>query len=291
MYPIRFEPTIKKLVWGSESWEIADRAEARSVVANGEWKGKTLNQLIEKLGEKLLGVGQTAKQFPLLIKIIQAKEPLSIQVHPDEISSVDLKTEPKTEMWVAIEESNVYAGLIQETTPEEFKKAKHPEKFLDKIEMKKGETVYVPGGRIHSILAGAHLLEVQQNSTTTYRLHDWGRKGRELHLKEGLSCAHWHDKGHAKLAPHHQSSDFHHQIVLLGSCPFFLIERIDVFDHQHFAAIPKTFQIIYCVQGEATLSVEGHAEKLKPGSVYLIPADSKKIEVDGRCEFIRIRLS
>lgn len=277
----------------AESWEVSDREDAMSVASNGPWKGKTLNELIGEMGESLLGVGRSFEKFPLLLKIIDAKEHLSIQVHPDEQSAIELKGEPKSEMWIALDVGTVYAGLLQESNPEEFRKAlkaKNPEKLLDKLDLKRGDAVYIPGGRVHAICAGSFLFEVQQNSNTTYRVHDWDRKGRDLHLDEAMTAIHWHDKGHAKIPPHHQSSDMHHQLVLLGSSPFFVIERIDIFDRLHIAAIPKTFQVFFCMEGNASLTVDGHKEPLKPGFTYLVPAACKSIEVDGRCELLRIRL-
>ncbi len=310
MYPIQFKPIYQDYVWGgdriarlyhrkvdlkrvAESWEIADRKEGMSVVANGPLKGKTLHELVTEMGPDLLGVGREFAQFPILVKIIDAKENLSIQVHPDDMSAEKLNGEGKSEMWVALEPSTVLAGLSKEVTESQFRKAietKGVESLIEKHELKKGEVVYVPGGRVHAICAESLLIEVQQNSNTTYRLYDWGRKGRELHLKEGFSAIHWQDLGHAKIPPHHLSSDFHHQIVTLGSSPFFHIERIDVFDRQHLAPIPKTFQIFFCIKGSGRISVDGNQEPFEPGMTYLVPAACKSIDFEGKCEMLRIRL-
>lgn len=311
MYPIRFEPIYQDYVWGgdriahkfqrnvpkgriAESWELSDRDDAMSVVANGKYKGKTIRELLEQMGEDLLGHGQKFDRFPLLLKVIDAKENLSIQVHPDVERALELKVDPKTEMWVVLEDgASVYAGLKQDVEEAEFKKAiqsKKAESLIEKIDLKRGEAVLVPAGRVHGICAGSLLYEVQQNSNTTYRLYDWDRKGRELHLKEGMACIHWHDRGHAKSTPHHESSDFHHQIILLGSSPFYIVERIDVFDHFHIAAIPKTFQILFCMQGEGEITVDSVKEPFQLGMTYLIPAAAKSIEVEGKCEALRVRL-
>jgi mannose-6-phosphate isomerase len=310
MYPILFEPIYQDYIWGgdkmakhlgrvvdkeriAESWEVSDRADAMSVVANGPWKGKSLNELVAEQGEKLLGVGRSFQRFPLLLKIIDAKEPLSIQVHPDELVAADLNGEPKTEMWVALDSALVYAGLAKESNPQQFLKdlkTKHPEDFLEKLSLKRGEAVYIPGGRIHAICAGSFLFEVQQNSNTTYRVHDWDRKGRELHLDKAMAAIHWNDKGGAKTTPHHRSSDLHHQMILLGSSPFFIIEKIDIFNRLKIAATRKSFQAFHCMRGKADLIVDGHRESLGFGVTCLVPAACKSIEVEGRCELLRIRL-
>jgi mannose-6-phosphate isomerase len=310
MYPIRFNPIYQDYIWGgeriskyfnrktehtriAESWEISDREEGMSVVMNGKWKGKTLNQLVLEMGEDLLGAEQKFDRFPLLLKIIDAKENLSIQVHPDHGSAPILKGEPKTEMWVALAEASVYAGFIGDVTEKEFKKAIQAKKLdecLEKFDLQSGEAVYIPGGRVHAICAGSLLYEVQQNSNTTYRLYDWERTHRALHLEEGMKAIRWDDSSHAKLNPHHLSSDLHHQLVNLVSSPFFTVERLDVFDYLHIAAIAKTFQVFFCVQGTGTITVDSQSEPFEPGMTYLVPAASKVIEIEGRCQSLRVRL-
>ncbi len=310
MYPIRFEPIYQNYVWGgdriaskyhrkvnlpqvAESWEISDREEGMSIVSNGAYKGKTLNYLVRELGESLLGQGRKFDRFPLLLKIIDAKENLSIQVHPDEQTAVSLQGEPKSEMWFLLEDGAVYAGLKKEVTDKEFATAiqkNRAEECLEKLTLKRGEAVYIPGGRVHSICEGTLLYEVQQNSNTTYRLYDWGRTTRALHLKEGMAAIHWYDKGNAKLTQQHLQSDLHHQHVILVTSPFFVVERIDVFDQLHLAAIPKTFQIYFCIEGEAELIVDEYKESFRAGNTYLIPAASHSIDFKGRCQFLRIRL-
>jgi mannose-6-phosphate isomerase len=308
MYPIKFKPIYQDHLWGgdrihrlykregklpriAESWEIADRAEGMSVVANGEYAGKTLNQLVKQMGEDLLGVGRTFDRFPIILKIIDTKENLKLQVHPDEMSAEKLNAEANTEIWIALEPCSVYAGLRKEVTEAQFRSAiesNKAEDLVEKFDLKKGEAIYVPGGRVHGICDGGFLLEVQQNSNSVYPLYKGGKTG--LQLKEGFSVIHWQDQGHAKFPPHHLSSDFHHQIVILGSCYYFIIDRIDVFDKQHFGPIPKTFQIFFCLKGTGHISVDGHKEPFEPGMTYLVPARCKSIDFDGKFEMLRVRL-
>ncbi|HSX10751.1 MAG TPA: type I phosphomannose isomerase catalytic subunit [Chlamydiales bacterium] len=310
MYPIRFKPVYQDYVWGgdriaakyhrdvtvsriAESWEISDRDDGMSVAMNGAYRGKSLHELMREMGENLVGVGQKFDRFPLLLKIIDAKENLSIQVHPDEQTAPGLKGDPKTEMWFILEEGTVLAGLKKEVSEKQFLEAiktNKAEECLEKLELKRGEAIYIPGGRVHAVCAGTLLYEVQQNSNTTYRLYDWGRTGRALHLKEGLAAIHWSDKGHAKVTPQRLQSDLHHQIVTLVSSPFFIVERFDIFDKLHIGAIPKSFQIFFCIEGEGEISADSYKEPFQPGMTYLIPAAAKAIEIEGKCQALRVRL-
>jgi mannose-6-phosphate isomerase len=310
MYPIRFEPIYQDYVWGgdriahkygrkvasprvAESWELSDREDGMSVVMNGTYKGKTLHQLVIEMGETLLGHGRKFDRFPLLLKIIDAKENLSIQVHPDEQTAPSLDGEAKTEMWFILEPGSIYAGFKEEVTEKTFLKAikeKKAEELLSKIDVHPGEAIYIPGGRVHAICEGCLLFEVQQNSNTTYRLYDWGRTTRALHLKEGMAAIHWNDKGEAKTTPHRLQSDLHHQLLILVTSPFFVVERIDIFNQLHIAAIPKTFQIFFCIDGEGEISVDEYKEPLKAGMTYLVPAACKSIDIKGRCQVLRVRL-
>lgn len=309
MYPIRFEPIYQTYVWGgsriaaqfqrkidlpriAESWEISDRKEAMSIVLNGPLKGKNLHQLVSEMKEDLLGVGQTFDSFPILTKIIDARENLSIQVHPDQVTAPRLRGEPKAEMWFMLDDGIVLAGLKEGIDEEQLKLAiaeNRAEECLQKWELKKGESVNIPGGRVHAICAGSLLYEVQQNSNTTYRLYDWGR-ARELHINEAMAAIRWDDKSVPKISPRHLSSDLHHQLVSILSTPFFLVERVDVFDEHHLGQIPKSFQLFFCLQGDAQIGVDGVEEPFQPGMTYLVPAAAKSIDFRGRCQALRIRL-
>ncbi len=316
MYPIRFEPIYKDYIWGgdriltkyqrtekaperaAESWEISDREEGMSKVANGPHKGKTLHALMKEMGEELMGKERKFEKFPLLLKIIDAKENLSIQVHPNELSAEFLKGEPKTEMWVALEPSVVFAGLkkgIGEPQMTEAMRMKKVEELLEKLELLPGEAAFIPGGRVHAICAGSLLYEIQQNSNTTYRLYDWGRlgadgKARPLHIKEGMEAISWGDRKEAKAEPRRLESDLHHQLIALVSCPFFVVLKADVFDKWSVSRTPRSFQVFFCMGGSGKLTVDGNMEPLEPGMTYLIPAASSAIQIEGRCQVLWIRL-
>lgn len=315
MYPIRFEPIYQNYIWGgdripkqyhrtaqpgkiAESWEISDRKEGMSLVANGEYKGRTLHDLVLELGEKLYGQGKKFEKFPLLLKIIDAKENLSIQVHPDESTATLLEGEPKTEMWFALDKGSVLAGLKKNTTEkglmDAIKKNK-AEDLVEKIELEPGDVIYIPGGRVHAICAGSFLYEIQQNSNTTYRLYDWGRvekdgKPRPLHIKEAFASIHWQDVKSPKMPHRHLESDMHHQLVSLITSPFFIAIKVDVFDRWHGTPLHNTFQIFFCIRGEGKIIVDGNSEPFQAGMTYLVPAAAMSIELAGKCEALWIRL-
>jgi len=217
MLPIKFEPIYKERVWGGrnlettfnrklpsntclygESWELCDREEDQSIVSAGTYQGLTLNDLWTKHRTEIFGTGyEQLERFPLLIKILDCKRDLSIQVHPTAQAAKKLGGEPKTEMWYIADakpESKLFVGLKENITKTQFKEALTTGKYTDCIHTlypKKGDSIFLPPGMIHAIGAGHLIFEIQQNSDTTYRVYDWDRKGldgkpRELHLEESL---------------------------------------------------------------------------------------------------------
>ena len=179
-YPLTFERNYHPALWGGESWEISAHPAGPSVIAAGELKGRTL--------------AETMPEFPLLIKVIDAKSRLSVQVHPNETTCKVTGGDPKTEMWVMLEDGFIYAGLKPGVTAADVEaavKSGEFEKLLVRHDAKKGECFFIPGGLVHAIGDGAKIYEVQQSSNTTFRLYDWNRVGsdgkpRELHIEK--SC-------------------------------------------------------------------------------------------------------
>jgi len=296
---IRLDPTYQSYVWGgdripsyfrrtlppgkyAESWEVSDRKEGMCIVGNGPFKGKTFQELLEGQREKLVGKGMW-KKFPLLVKVIDSRENLSVQVHPDETSARALKAEPKTEMWIALERSTVYAGLKTGVGREDFLEAleqKRTEELLQKFTLEKGEFLFIPAGLIHSIGAGSFLLEVQQNSNTTYRLYDWGREGRELHLENGLFCVNWEKQQIVKSPP---EAIFEGGQTLVSN-PYFTVQSLDIKDEAEIPPV-ESCQILFCVSGEARVE----SERILPGMTHLIPASAKPILLRGVSQFILAR--
>jgi mannose-6-phosphate isomerase len=220
LYPLKFKPILMERVWGGdalarygkavppgkkigESWEISDRDEAQSIVANGPLAGATLRQLIEASGwETVVGRARppgAPPRFPLLVKLLDCRERLSLQVHPPAAVAPQLGGEPKTEMWYILEatpDAHLIAGLKRGATRQQFER--DPASWVHRFPVRAGDSIYIPSGRVHAIDAGLLIVEIQQNSDTTYRVYDWDRVGldgkpRPLHVAESLASIDFHD--------------------------------------------------------------------------------------------------
>ena len=221
LYPLAFHPRFKERVWGGrrlgeffgkplpsgtpigESWEIVDRSGDASVIANGPLAGRDLRWLMEHHAADLLGPNPP-ERFPLLAKIIDANQDLSVQVHPPASVAEQLGGEPKTETWYVIHASpgaRIYAGLRTGVTRDTFAAAINEgtvEDCLHALPVKPGDALHLPSGRLHALGRGVMVFEIQQNSDTTYRVYDWNRPGlngqpRELHLQPALASIHFDD--------------------------------------------------------------------------------------------------
>ncbi|MDU5111222.1 MAG: type I phosphomannose isomerase catalytic subunit, partial [Clostridium sp.] len=207
MYPIKFENLYYEKVWGGrdleefrenlpsgnigESWDIACHPNGMSIVSNGELKGKTFKKIIEMYGKDLLGEKVDVEEFPLLVKLINSKEKLSVQVHPDDEYAKKVESSlGKTEAWYVVD-ANPVASLIvgtKDCDKETFEKAIKEgriEDYLNKIEVKKGDCFLINSGLVHAICEGVIIAEIQQNSDITYRIYDYGR-AREIHVEKSL---------------------------------------------------------------------------------------------------------
>jgi len=233
MQPVfKFHPIYKERPWGGqaiaglgshrsapegrkigESWELSDRPGDESIIAEGEFTGRTIRWLLDEHGEFVMGQPwPKGRRFPLLIKILDCAERLSLQVHPPAAAAAALGGEPKTEMWYLLDagpNAALMAGLRKGTRREDFEAALRSqtlEKLVHRIPIKKDQAMFIPSGRIHAIDAGCLILEIQQNSDTTYRVYDWGRVGldgkpRELHIEQSLRCVNFQDFEPALIAP------------------------------------------------------------------------------------------
>jgi len=255
-----------------ELWEMVDRPEAQSVVHLGPLQGKTLHELWTNHREDLFGKlhrNHPSARFPLLIKLLDARERLSLQVHPPVTRAKELGGEAKTECWFflhAPEGASIYAGLKKGVTRTLFKTALETgdvEETLHRIRAHTGESIFIPSGRLHAIGEGLLIVEVQQNSDTTYRVFDWNRTGldgkpRALHIKESMTSIDFED---FEPAPTQASEP------IVADCPYFHVEKLLVSNPVNVGK-KDDFSIVTCLTGELFCS----GTSLKPGGFMLLPA-------------------
>lgn len=248
---LSFEPIYQERVWGGrglesklertlpseqpigESWELVDRPEAQSVVTAGSYSGLSLRELLEKHGPAVMGESwDSQRPFPVLVKWLDCQQRLSLQVHPPTSVAEELNGEPKTENWYIADaepSAALIVGLKKGTTREQFEQALKDgtlKSCCHQFPVQAGESIFVESGRMHAIDAGNLILEIQQNSDTTYRVYDWGRLGldgkpRQLHIEESLACIDFNDfePETIKPAPGEQ---------LLGECAEFRLRKLDL---------------------------------------------------------------
>jgi len=253
-----------------ESWEVVDREEAQSVVHSGPLKGMTLHELWTGCGEPVFGKNfSQAPRFPLLLKLLDAQERLSVQVHPPAAVAAELHGEPKTEVWYVADthlDRDIFAGLKRGVGRAEFERALDTGDVADKlhrIEVKPGDAIFIPSGRVHAIGAGNLIVEIQQNSDTTYRVFDWNRvgldgKARQLHIQESLKSIDFNDVEPSLQTPTGE---------LIVKCDFFRIDKWEL-ERRREACPPGKFAIFTCLEGE----VECSGLRFHPGDFFLVSA-------------------
>lgn len=300
LYPLTFKPSYKNYLWGgdkliskyhrdepegtyAESWEVADRPENNSVVASGSLAGKTLNELCTTYGQDLLGTACPTPHFPLLIKLIDAKQPLSVQVHPSADNAEQLAGEAKTEMWYILDtekDAAVYADVKPGVTKEQVEQAitdNTIEPLLNHLPVKTGDVIFIPGGRIHSIDTGCLIFEVQQNSDTTYRLYDWGRVGtdgqpRELHIEKALQAINWTPDSFSRVSPRLlDDSDVCYAQRLIET-DYFLLNKCHLKQSTMINAHPNSFRVFFVESGAVKMECDDTTLELKAGQTVLMPA-------------------
>src|SRR5271154_6191459 len=280
LYPLTFHPIFKERIWGGreieklygkklppgkaigESWEISDRPNDESIIANGQFAGKSLRWLMEKHARELLGDAKPASEnrFPLLIKILDAREKLSLQVHPPASKAAELGGELKTEMWFiadAAPGAELFVGLKRGVTRAEFEEKISDGSVADcfyRVPVRAGDTMFLPSGRVHAIGAGLVIFEIQQNSDTTYRVFDWNRVGldgkpRELHVAQSLASIGFNDF-EPKLAGEKFSGDGKIKSRLLVRDKFFNVEHLEMKADAVAKLKEQKLQIIAAVNGQ-----------------------------------------
>lgn len=313
---IKLKPAFKDYLWGgtrlrevygkecdfdrvAESWELSAHPAGESVVAAGLYEGLTLSEYIEKAGKSVLGENCLRfEDFPVLIKFIDAKKPLSIQVHPSDEYALRVEHEyGKTEMWYVLdceEGASLYFGVNREISKEEFKQRIEDNtilEVLDEIKVKKGDVFFIEAGTIHAIGAGILICEIQQNSNTTYRVYDYARRDddgnlRELHVDKALDVS--------ILRPSDTTGRQADEVAvkggtkrLLGSCEYFHVEKLCVFDRMSLPVGADSFVSLVAVSGSGTVRSSGGTLDFQPGDSIFVPAGTGEITIDGSCEILK----
>ena len=312
----KFEPLLKQTIWGGskivtfkhlqsdldnvgESWEISGVPGDESVVANGEWKGKTLNEVLSEMKDKLVGADNYQRfgnRFPLLIKFIDARQDLSIQVHPDdETAHKQGKPMGKTEMWYVMDSDEVASlkvGLKKKITPEEYAQMVEDDTICDALgnyQVKSGDCFFIPAGRIHAICSGSFIAEIQQTSDVTYRIYDYKRKDkdgnyRQLHTKEAAEAIDYTvlDDYRTDYTP------VKNEATLLVSCPLFTTAVYDLTEPMtlDYSEL-DSFVILIAVKGEGSiLTSSGDTYTFREGESVLLPATTDMVKVEGNIKFL-----
>ena len=309
MYPFIFQPIFKDRIWGGrelerlyakkipagqigEAWEISDRPGDASVIANGPFAGKDLRWLMENHAAEILGHAKPAAagRFPLLCKILDAREKLSLQVHPPASKAAELKGEPKTEMWFiadAAPGASLYVGLKRGVTRAAFERKISDGSVADcfhKIPVQAGDTMFLPSGRVHAIGDGLVIFEIQQNSDTTYRVFDWNRLGldgkpREMHVAQSLASIDFNDF-EPKLVETQFTADGQIQKRPLVSDPLFNVVAWQLNNPSTGGWLkPNKLQIVAATTGAVEIQSGTTTVKLSAGQFSLIPASLGRTEI------------
>lgn len=310
MYPLKFEPILKQTLWGGdkiipfkhlnetlpnvgESWEVSAVEGSESVVANGADKGYTLPEMVRKYKEELVGEANYARfgnKFPLLIKFIDAKLDLSIQVHPgDELAKKRHNSFGKNEMWYVIaadKGAKLISGFAEEITPKEYKDQVHNGTFAEVLQtcaIEPGDVFYVPAGRVHGIGAGAFVAEIQQTSDITYRIFDYNRKdkdgkSRELHTSQAMDAINFSDVQDDFRTEYERVQN---EPVEMVASPYFTTSVYDMTEEItcDYSEL-DSFVIFICVEGSCRLTDDNQNEiTLRAGETVLLPAAVQEVTI------------
>lgn len=307
MYPIKFENLYYEKIWGGrdfetfrnnlpdgeigESWDIACHPNGTGIVANGELKGIKFDELINRFGHDLVGNKVTLEKFPLLIKLINSKEKLSVQVHPgDEYAAKYEGDYGKTEAWYVMD-AKPGASLIVGTkncTKEEFEEAiknNKVEEYLNKIEVKKGDSFLINSGLVHAICEGVVIAEIQQNSDVTYRVYDYGRP-REIHVKKALDVINF-DLQCENLSEKEEIEHDGYSQSLLCKNEYFGIEKISITKEYNDESDKDKFDMYTCVEGEGVIEGRDYSEVIKKGDSFLIPSTLGAYKIKGNIKVLK----
>ncbi|MBV8143342.1 MAG: class I mannose-6-phosphate isomerase [Verrucomicrobia bacterium] len=254
-----------------ESWELVDREDAQSIVSESKFRGTSLHEIWTNRREEIFGEGYHSVRFPILVKILDASDTLSLQVHPGLEGAIDGLAEPKAELWYIVaaeKQAGIYVGLKQNVCRRDFESALQTGKLLDllhRVPSHPDSYLFIPGGRLHAIDAGNVIFEIQQNSDTTYRVFDWNRldrsgRPRQLHIAESLRCIDFND-----FEPTLNRGEAEN----LVTCDWFRVERWYMKERRQANLLPK-FSIFQVVSGIVSFGTR----VFRQGDLFLVPAVS-----------------
>lgn len=318
LYPLKFDPIYKQIIWGgtniskyfhreiisdrvAESWELCCRDDGTSIVSSGVLKGMSLQDVIFKYKDKLLGEKtylSFGTRFPLLIKIIDANENLSVQVHPgDDYAKITGDKCGKNELWYILDakaNSKLVYGVKKDETKAGFIKAvseNKTEQVLNVVDASAGDVFYVPAGKVHAILSGILIAEIQQNSNTTYRIYDWGRvdkdgRGRALNTVQALDVIDFDSQNLPTIfSQPEKNQDYSLDVVLRSE--YFNVDKISV-HHQYKSTTIGCFIIFMCIKGGGAIIYDGGTCSIILGETLLFPACIGKFVINGSMTLLSI---
>jgi len=320
LYPLTFQPIYKERVWGGrnlerlyqkslpagrpigESWEITDRPEGISLIANGPLAGQSVRWLMEHHRQDVLGAEAAATgPFPLLVKILDAQETLSVQVHPPAAVAAQLGGEPKTEMWFitdATPQAELFVGLKPGVTRADFEKRIQigtVAEALHRLPVKASDAMFLPSGRLHAIGGGNVIFEIQQNSDTTYRVFDWNRVGldgkpRDLHVAQSLASIDFNDFAPSLITSKYSRNETF-KVRYLVDDPLFRVDACQVKRGQRFHLRSASAQVLGVIRGRLAIVHGDITLTLKAGDFCLLPACLGRVTLmaEMQTEFLHVQ--
>lgn len=312
MYAMKLKPAVKDFIWGgdnlikywnkqtdkeiiAESWELSCHKEGQSTIDNGEYKGKFLSDVLDKHKEYVGNNSKNFPFFPILIKLIDAKQNLSIQVHPSDEYALKYEGQfGKSEMWYVVDcekDASLYCGFKKEYDLKEVEKALNEGKIIDLlncIKVKKGDSIYIPSGTVHAICGGLLICEIQQNSSLTYRLYDYDRvdkngNKRQLHIDKALNVI--DTKKVCKV--NSEVKKINENVNELASCKYFKAYEINVSGKVVEKINEDSFVSLTCVEGEGKILLNNKEENIKRGDTFFIPAMNNQFELIGSMKIVK----
>lgn len=314
-YPLKFQPEFKERVWGGraleqfgleipeghigEGWMIGDHPNGTTKVVNGELAGKGLDEVREALGKEWFGTkGFSEKngRFPLLIKLLDCNDDLSVQVHPtDEYEGLPKGELGKTEMWYVLDakpDAKIIYGLKEGVDRAALAKAIEKNRIMDELQevpVQAGDTFYIPAGTVHALCAGVVVAEIQQNSDTTYRIYDYDRPGldgkpRELHIEDSLNVIAYEGAGASRMKTDNAQPN---EWLKLAESPYFIVEKGVVNAPWSLATSNESFVILVVCEGAGSLKWADGSIDFRSGECFLLPANLGEYTLDGSCTVLR----